>query len=131
MGRPYTLNAFNKNYVAALARLGLSAAKVEGRSPHGHRHAYGRRLTRAGIDPVMRKKALHHSSLESQVVYTTPSIADVNQALEQASGRLDELSTAGRIIQPFSNWDDLVKTGFEDIDPRGLLSGPHAKLRRR
>ena len=131
LGRPYTLNAFNKNYVAALARLGLSAAKVEGRSPHGHRHAYGRRLTRAGIDPVMRKKALHHSSLESQVVYTTPSIADVNQALEQASGRLDELSTAGRIIQPFSNWDDLVKTGFEDIDPRGLLSGPHAKLRRR
>lgn len=131
LGRPYTLNAFNKNYVAALARLGLGAAKVEGRSPHGHRHAYGRRLNRAGIDPVMRKKALHHSSLESQAVYTAPGIADVNQALEQASGRLDELSTKGLIIQPFSNWDDLVKTGFEDIDPRGLLSGPHPKLRRR
>lgn len=131
LGRPYTLNAFNKNYVAALARLGLGAAKIEGRSPHGHRHAYGRRLTRAGIDPVMRKKALHHSSLESQAVYTAPGIADVNQALEQASGRLDELSTKGLIIQPFSNWDDLVKTGFEDIDPRGLLSGPHPKLRRR
>ena len=130
LGKPYTLNAFNKNYVAALARVGLSAAKVEGRSPHGHRHAYGRRLTRAGVDPVMRKKALHHSSLESQGVYTAPGIADVNQALQQASERLDELSTKGRIIQPFSNWDDVVKAGFEDIDPRGLLSGPHVKLRR-
>ncbi len=131
LGKPYTLNAFNKNYAAALARVGLSAAKVEGRSPHGHRHAYGRRLTRAGIDPVLRKKALHHSSLESQAVYTAPGIADVSQALERASGRLDELPAESRLIQPFSNWDELVKTGFEDIDQRGLLSGPYSKLRRR
>ncbi|SDU24885.1 Phage integrase family protein [Pseudomonas pohangensis] len=160
LGRPYTLNAFNKNYAAALARVGLSAAKVEGRSPHGHRHAFGRRLTRAGIHPRIIMKAMHHSSLESQIVYTTPGIDEVshvleqasrrldevsaggrliqpptidetNQALEQASGRLDEISAGGRLIQPFSNWDELLKTGFEDIDPRGLLSGPHPKLRRR
>ncbi|WP_342624343.1 gamma-mobile-trio recombinase GmtY [Pseudomonas alkylphenolica] len=131
LGKPYTLNAFNENYAAAMARIGLSTAKVEGRSPHGHRHAYGRRLTRAGIDPIMRKKALHHSSLESQAVYTAPGIADVTQALSQATERLEELSPGGSAIQPFSNWDDLMKTGFEDIDQRGLLSGPHAKLRKR
>ncbi|MNF70307.1 Phage integrase family protein [compost metagenome] len=131
LGQPYTLNAFNKNYAAAMARIGLSTAKIEGRSPHGHRHAYGRRLTRAGIDPVIRKKALHHSSLESQVVYTAPGIADVSQALDQASKLLDEQPADGRLIQPFRDWDELVKTGFEDIDPRGLLSGPHAKLRKR
>lgn len=130
LGQPYTLNAFNKNYAAAMARIGLSTAKIEGRSPHGHRHAYGRRLTRAGIDPVMRKKALHHSSLESQAVYTAPGIADVSQALERASKCLDEHPAEGQLIQPFSNWDDLLKTGFEDNDPRGLLSGPNAKLRK-
>ncbi|MNW04944.1 hypothetical protein D3C71_2011140 [compost metagenome] len=80
---------------------------------------------------MIRKKALHHSSLESQVVYTAPGIADVSQALDQASKLLDEQPADGRLIQPFRDWDELVKTGFEDIDPRGLLSGPHAKLRKR
>ncbi|WP_166364439.1 gamma-mobile-trio recombinase GmtY [Pseudomonas akapageensis] len=130
LGQPYTLNAFNKNYAAAMARVGLSTSKVEGRSPHGHRHAFGRRLTRAGVDPVIRKKALHHSSLESQVVYTAPGIADVSQALDQASKRLDEHPADSRLIQTFSNWDEVINTGFEDIDPIGLLSGPNAKLRK-
>lgn len=130
LGQPYTLNAFNKNYDAAISRIGLSTAKIEGRSPHGHRHAYGRRLTRAGIDPVVRKKALHHSSLESQAVYTALGIADVSQALGQASKQMGEHSAESRLIQQFSNWDELLKTGFKDIDPRGLLSGPNAKLRR-
>lgn len=131
IGRPYTLNAFNNNYASALARIGYSMAKVEGRSPHGHRHAYGRRLSRAGVDPIMRKKALHHSSLESQAVYTTPGIADVTQSLMQATERLEKLSLEGPAIKPFSNWNDLVKTGFDDIDPHGLLTGTHARLRSR
>lgn len=108
LGQPYTLNAFNENYAAALARLGLFAAKVEGRSPHGHRHAYGRRLTRAGVDPVVRKKALHHSSLESQGVYTTPGIADVNQVLAKATERLEELSAEGQTIRSFRYWSDFM-----------------------
>lgn len=128
LGQPYTLNAFNKNYAAAMARIGQSTSKAEGRSPHGHRHAFGRRLTRAGVDPLIRKKALHHSSLESQAVYTAPGIADVNQALNQASKRLDENPTDSRLVQNLSNWDELMKTGFEDIDPQGLLSGPNARL---
>lgn len=130
LGQPYTLNAFNKNYAAAMARIGLSTSKFEGRSPHGHRHAFGRRLTRAGVDPVIRKKALHHSSLESQAVYTAPSIADVSQALDIAIERMDQHKSDSRPIQSFSNWNEILKTGFEDIDPHGLLSGPRAKLGR-
>ncbi|KRP64709.1 gamma-mobile-trio recombinase GmtY [Pseudomonas orientalis] len=130
LGQPYTLNAFNKNYAAAMARIGLSTAKTDGRSPHGHRHAYGRRLTRAGIDPVLRKKALHHSSLESQAVYTALGIADVSQALARASKRLEEHTENGRRDSRFSHWDELTMTGFEDIDSGGLLSGPYAKLRK-
>ncbi|AHZ70819.1 hypothetical protein OU5_3740 [Pseudomonas mandelii JR-1] len=131
IGKPYKLSAFNNNYANALARIGYTKAKIEGRSPHCHRHAYGRRMSRAGVDPIMRKKALHHSSLESQVVYTSPGIADVTQSLMQATERLDKLSQAGQVINPFCNWNDLMKTGFEDIDPHGLLSGTHARLRSR
>lgn len=131
IGQPYTLNSFNENYAGALARISLSAAKIDGRSPHGHRHAYGRRLTRAGVDPIIRKKALHHASLESQTVYTAPGIAEVTQSLVQATERLEVLSQKGQAIKPFSNWSDLIKTGFEDIDPSGLLSGTHARLRSR
>jgi integrase len=131
IGQPYTLNAFNKNYAAAMARIGLITSKAEGRSPHGHRHAFGRRLARANVDPVIRKKALHHSALESQVPYTAPSMSDVSNALERAAKRIDEQPTNSREPQTFSNWDDLLQTGFEDIDPNGLLSGPNAKLRKR
>lgn len=131
LGQPYTLNAFNKNYAAAMARIGLSTSKADGRSPHGHRHAFGRRLSRAGVDPMIRKKALHHSSLESQVIYTTPGIADVSQALDQASKRLDQQPEDRRLGQDIPNWDELMRSGFEDVDPQGLLSGPNAKLRKR
>ncbi|EKT4492901.1 MULTISPECIES: gamma-mobile-trio recombinase GmtY [Pseudomonas] len=130
LGQPYTLNAFNKNYAAAMARIGLSASKIDGLSPHGHRHAYGRRLASAGVDPIIRKKALHHSSLESQIVYTAPGILEVTHVLSQASERLAEHSGVDRQIQSFTNWGELVKTGFEDIDPLGLLSGPHCKIRK-
>lgn len=92
-GKPYTLNAFNENYSAALARIGLLSNKIEGRSPHGHRHAYGRRLTRANVDPIMIRKALHHSSLESQGVYTTPSVLDVSEALTNAAELLRNIAT--------------------------------------
>lgn len=128
LGLPYTLNAFNKNYSAAMARIGLSTSKLEGRSPHGHRHAFGRRLTRAGVDPVIRKQALHHSSLESQAVYTTLGIAEVSQSLDQASKRLDDQAIDTCSTRPLSNWGEIMKFGFEDVDPQGLLSGPNAKL---
>lgn len=129
-GQPYTLNAFNKNYAAAMARIGLITSKAEGLSPHGHRHAYGRRLANADVDPVIRRKALHHSSLESQIVYTTPSIVEVTHALDQANKYLVERSEHNKQTQTFTNWDELVKTGFEEIDPQGLLSGARSKLRK-
>ncbi|MCF7532172.1 gamma-mobile-trio recombinase GmtY [Pseudomonas petrae] len=95
LGKPYTLNAFNENYRAALARIGLLSNKIEGRSPHGHRHAYGRRLVRANIDPIMIKKALHHSNLESQGVYTAPSVTDVSEVLSNATELLRNIEFNG------------------------------------
>lgn len=130
LGQPYTLNAFNKNYAAAITRIGLTTSKVEGRSPHAHRHAFGRRLTRAGVDPVIRMKALHHSSLESQDVYTALGINDVSHALDQASRLLEKNPVDNQLIQPFSNWDELIKTGFKDLALHGLRGGRRANRRK-
>ncbi len=82
LGNPLTLNAFNQNYKSAMARVGLVVSKPEGRSPHGHRHAYGRRMSNAGMDIHIIKKALHHSSLMSQSIYTQPGVRDVTLACE-------------------------------------------------
>ena len=81
IGQPNTLNAFKDNYNRALKRIGLSPGKTEGLSPHGHRHAYGRRVQQTGVEPLVIQKALHHKSLESQAIYTAPSMGDVTRAL--------------------------------------------------
>ena len=115
----------------AVERIGLGVSRLGGTIPHGHRHAYGRRLTRAGVDPVLRKKALHHKALASQGVYTAPNMAEVMRALNAAVGKLDALAGEGRAVKPQLETSTLLAFGFEDIDPDGLLSGPSPKLRGR
>ena len=88
-GAPYTVAALHQNYKNALHRIGKRRNSGEGYSPHGHRHAYARRLMRANIQPVILQKCLHHSSLNSQIVYTSPSLGDVRHSLEQAMNDLD------------------------------------------
>lgn len=123
-GNPYTINAFNQNYAAGLRRIGLEPNKAEGLDPHGHRHNYGRRLTQAGIDPLIRKKCLHHKSLESQTVYTLPGNQDVSNMLSAASEQLARLDA--KVMG--TDWKALVEHGFEDIDPQGLYTGKRPRL---
>lgn len=123
-GNPYTINAFNQNYAAGLRRIGLEPNKAEGLDPHGHRHNYGRRLTEAGIDPLIRKKCLHHKSLESQTIYTLPGNQDVSNMLSAASEQLARPDTKAIT----TDWKALVEHGFEDIDPQGLYSGKRPRL---
>ncbi|MFW9087676.1 gamma-mobile-trio recombinase GmtY [Pseudomonas sp. P2758] len=130
VGEPYKLGAFNENYANALARIGFSTSKVEGLSPHAHRHAYGRRMRRAGLDPMTIKKAMHHSSLESQLPYTSLGLAEVTTALETARLRVESGEGDEKIIPSFSSWNEILKTGFEDIDPHGYMSGLYPKLRK-
>ncbi|MGQ1512268.1 gamma-mobile-trio recombinase GmtY [Acinetobacter baumannii] len=85
IGKPYTLNAFHDSYRQGLKRIGLTPCKSQGLSPHSHRHSYGRRLRRAGIPEVVIKKCLHHASLESQIVYTSPTAKEVSSILNAAS----------------------------------------------
>ena len=122
-GKPYAIDSFERQHRRAVERIGLQAAKALGTSPHGHRHAYGQALADAKIDPIYRKKALHHKSLESQVVYTEPDRARLVRALEAAAER----EKAGQTLPP----PDLLRYGFKDVDPLGLMSGPNPKLLRR
>lgn len=123
-GNPYTINAFNQNYAAGLRRIGLEPNKAEGLDPHGHRHNYGRRLTQAGIDPLIRKKCLHHKSLESQTVYTLPGNQDVSNMLSAASEQLARPDAKIMV----TDWKALVEHGFEDIDPQGFYTGKRPRL---
>ncbi|MFS8981544.1 gamma-mobile-trio recombinase GmtY [Cupriavidus necator] len=88
LGAMYTLTQYNKAHAAACERIGLTVSKALGTTPHGHRHAYGRRLRNAGVDKALIRRFLHHSSLESQEVYTQASIREAMAELISAAQRL-------------------------------------------
>jgi hypothetical protein len=75
----------------------------------------------AGIDPQIKQHVLHHKSIESQLVYTDPTIDKVTRALDEATKLLDRGRNAP---QP-----DFTLYGFEDVDPLGLFSGPKPLLK--
>lgn len=128
-GDIYCINNYQQAHARAVRRIGLVPAKSLGTSPHGHRHAYGRRLMRSGVDPQVKQKALHHKSIGSQAVYTAPNAVDVSNALNEAAQTLDRLVLEGRHVKPTFDITKLLAHGFEDVDPDGLFSGPHPKLR--
>jgi site-specific recombinase XerD len=88
VGAMYTLTQYNKAHATACARIGLTVSKALGTTPHGHRHAYGRRLKKAGVDEVLIRRFMHHASLESQQVYTQANTCEALAALETAARRL-------------------------------------------
>jgi hypothetical protein len=130
VGSVYSIESYKQMHRRAVERIGLIASRLCGTVPHGHRHAYGRRLARAGVDPVLRKKALHHKGLASQAVYTAPNMTEVTRTLNAAAGKLDELTLEGRTVTPNLERAKWLAFGFEDIDPDGLISGGSPKLLR-
>lgn len=93
LGEPYSLSKYHEAHAAAIERIGLTPSKALGTTPHGHRHAYGNRLMRAGVPSEMRRRLMHHVSLFSQEIYTRPT-------REQA---LRELSSAGERLRAIAN----------------------------
>ena len=127
LGNPYTLNAFNENYENGLRRIGLTPNKSMGYDPHGHRHNYGRRLSGAGLHPLIIRRCLHHTSLESQVPYTGKSQEEVSLALTEATQQLANPDSKVKAL----DWKNLVEHGFNEIDPDGYFTGKHPKLGRK
>jgi hypothetical protein len=92
VGEMYTIAKFNQAHKRACQRIGLAVGKELGTTPHGHRHAYGRRLKSAGVDSLFIQKFMHHSSEESQLVYTSPSNKETQNALDLAAEKLRQHS---------------------------------------
>jgi len=103
-GKPYSPDSFAKAHSRAVERIGMKSSKKMGTTPHGHRHAYGQRLADLCIEPSIIKKMMHHSSLESQNVYTQPSN-------EKVTGLLNSINQDERYSQ-----HDFHKYGFTDRD---------------
>ena len=99
VGAMYTLTQYNKAHAAACERIGLTVSKALGTTPHGHRHAYGRRLRNAGVDTPLIRRFMHHASEESQEVYTQATTREALVALEVAA-RLLRDGQAGKPSVP-------------------------------
>lgn len=88
MGGMYCLSQYNKAHAAACRRIGLQVGKALGTTPHGHRHAYGQRLSKAGVDKMLIRRFMHHASPQSQEVYTQPSNCVIQDEIAAATQRL-------------------------------------------
>lgn len=105
IGEMYCLAQYNKAHAAACERIGLPVAKALGTTPHGHRHAYGRRLMNAGVNKEDIRRFMHHASLESTDIYTRATSKEVLAALEAGAQRL-QASLGGQTGQPILAWSD-------------------------
>jgi hypothetical protein len=90
VGAMYTLAQYNKAHAAACERIGLTVSKALGTTSHGHRHAYSKRLKRAGLDEKIIQRCRHDISIESQGVYTQPYTHEMVEDLKAAAQRLHD-----------------------------------------
>jgi hypothetical protein len=88
IGSLYKVSTFRTAHKAAVLRIGLPYGKEHGTTEHGHRHAYAQALRRGGVDPVFIRKFLHHKSIDSQAVYTAPTVEESLMALISATNQL-------------------------------------------
>jgi integrase len=115
-GQMYRLAQYNKAHAAACERIGLQVAKALGTTPHGHRHAYARRLRKAGIEPEHRRRFMHHSAIESQDPYMTFSMPEAQAAMSEAA-RLLEASVGPLLMtRDYGIEHDLDATELEKIE---------------
>ncbi|MDF1484116.1 MAG: site-specific integrase [Alcaligenaceae bacterium] len=106
-GDVYKMGKFEDSHAAAVRRIGLIPAKHLGTSIHGHRHAYGQRLRKAGVPKETIRRFMHHAAVESQDVYTQPDRAECMAHIAQGVQRLNDKSARLR--------DDLVGLAPHDV----------------
>lgn len=82
-GHPETLKNFQRLHSAAVRRIGLEPEKYSGTTEHGHRHAYGYRLSENGFKQIEIQKAMHHKSPDSCLVYIQPSSEDIGKRMRE------------------------------------------------
>lgn len=96
-GAVYRMTHYRRAHDRAVRRIGLVPGKSLGTTPHGHRHAYGRRLRAADVDPLVRMRAMHHRAVESQQVYTEPPTGEIIHTLRQSEARIAGREAVGSL----------------------------------
>lgn len=88
-GEMMSLRTQRESHQKAVEKIGLIIGKKYGTTVNGHRHAYGHRLNNAGVNDKIKQVAMHHKTIESQKLYTEPTIAEVTASLNNAIASLD------------------------------------------
>ncbi|QJP10019.1 gamma-mobile-trio recombinase GmtY [Pseudomonas multiresinivorans] len=83
LGQPETIKNFQRIHKDAVNRIGLEHAKNLGTTEHGHRHAYGYRLSAHGFSGVEIQKMMRHRTLEAHLAYTQPTHKDVREKMDK------------------------------------------------
>lgn len=107
-GKPYTVPSYRDAHKRAVEKIGLEYKKGYGTTPHGHRHAYGQNLKDAGVDVRHIQICLHHRSALSQLVYTEPTVAEINSTLNKAASSRSDDRLANEI-------EEYLETDLEDM----------------
>ena len=89
-GEMIPLRTQRESHEKAVEKIGLVVGKKYGTTPHGHRHAYGQRLKKASLEDKIIQITMHHKSIESQKIYTEPTISDVTTSLSKATASLED-----------------------------------------
>ncbi len=89
-GDPLSMESFQDAHKSAVMKIGLSPKLNQGGTPHCHRHAYGTRLMNCGLDRLIIKNCMHHSSIDSQEVYKQKNIREIKKALVEGVKRLEK-----------------------------------------
>jgi len=91
-GEPLGVLGFEESFRAAMRRIGVEPTKINGTTPHGLRHRYGRWFNELPVEDEFRRKivqiCLHHNSIFSQDVYRQIGPERVAEALRAAETRL-------------------------------------------
>ncbi|MBL4898654.1 MAG: site-specific integrase [Colwellia sp.] len=89
-GSPLSIDSFVASHKRAVKSIGLRYGQMHCTTPHCHRHSFGQRLAKSGLEPIFIKTAMHHKSIESQQVYTQPSYETFNNRMREADAELTE-----------------------------------------
>jgi len=74
---------YAREIIESLGRLaGLDAERLEPFGPHALRHTFGTQLVRGGVDLVTVAELMGHARLDTTRIYTLPTKADREHALE-------------------------------------------------
>ena len=82
-GRPETKKNFRRRHSAAVQRIGLTSEKLMGTTQHGHRHAYGYRLSELGYKEHEIQKMMHHKNPNSCLVYISKTNNEIREIMRK------------------------------------------------